>query len=603
MSRLDWHVAAVRRKLTLGLFIHWLAATGLVVAGLALVAVLVQKGMRLAPPAYSLWVGVGLAVGAALVLAVMQRPSQLAAAVAIDEKLELKEKFSTALHARHLKDPFAQAAVRDAEATAEKVRLAGQFPLSFPRTGYATVMAAGLALAALALPQGDWLGRDAKEQAKREEERKLADTREVVKKAIAKIEALPPVVRESEEIRIAQRNLEDLIKHPPVDADKAARRAVEQLAKAEEAMKKQAEASKNFGQAQKAMSLFKSMNQPVDAEGPVAEAHRAIVKGDFEQAMKELQKAADKLKEMTPEQKQQATKQMAQLAQQLNQMAQNQQAQQKLAQQMQQQAGANQQQIQQAQQLMQQAAQGDKQAQQQLQQMAQQLAQQMQQQGKNQQQIQQMMQNMQQAQQAANAQQQAQAMAQAAQQMAQAMQQMQAGGQQGGGQANDQMADAQQQMQDLLQQMAAIQQDAQAIQAAQKAMQDAMAQAGGQLDAKDIKPNANQGKWDAGDPDQKGKGQGGPGVAAGGGIGKNQAPFGSKQEVSKTPYNEKGQHLASMYVKDRSIRGDAKLQLQEVAKAAASDEGDDVDNTQVDRRQQKVMQEYFRVVAEEAKKE
>jgi hypothetical protein len=598
MSRLDGHVAAVRRKLTLGLFIQWLAATGFVVAVLALVGVLIQRCTQLAAPQYTLSIGMGLAVAAALVVSIMQRPSPLAAAVAIDEKLALKEKFSTALHARQLNDPFAQAAVRDAEVTAEKVRLSGQFPLAFPRTGYATVLATALALLALLLPQGDLLGREQKDLAKREEERKLAETHEVVRKAIAKIEALPPAMRESEDIRIAQRNLEDLMKHPPVEPDKAARRAVEQLAKAEDAMKKQATENKNFGQAQKAMSMFKSMDQPVDAEGPVAEAHRAIVKGDFAQAMKELQKAAEKLKDMTPEQKQQAAKQMAQLAQQLNQQAQNKQAQQKLAQQMQQ-AGANQQQIQQAQQLMQQAAQGDKQAQQQLQQMAQQ----MQQQGANQQQMQQMMQNMQQAQQAANAQQQAQAMAQAAQAMAQAMQQMQAGAQAGGQAGNQQMADAQQQMQDLLQQMAAMQQDAQAVQAAQQAMQDALAQAGGQLDTKDVKPGQNQGQWKAGDPNKKGQGQGGPGIGAGGGLGKDQAPFGSKQEISKTPYNEKGQHLASIYVKDRSIRGDAKLQLGDIAQAAAADEGDDVDNTQIDRRQQKVMQEYFRVMAEEAKKQ
>ena len=166
-----------------------------------------------------------------------------------------------------------------------------------------------------------------------------------------------------------------------------------------------------------------------------------------------------------------------------------------------------------------------------------------------------------------------------------------------GGQGNQQMADAAAQMQELMDQLDAMQKDAQAMAAAQQAMADALGQAG-----QGDKPgdNPGQGEWKPGEIDKQGNGMGGPGIGQGGQAPKAAAPFGLKQEISKSHYDDKGKHLASVYVKDRSIRGQSKLELQKAIEAAAADEGDDVDDSRVDRRSQKVMEEYFRVMAEEA---
>ena len=56
----------------------------------------------------------------AFVYSLIRRPNANLAAVKIDEVLGLKEKFSTALYARPLDDPFAQASVLDAETAAER---------------------------------------------------------------------------------------------------------------------------------------------------------------------------------------------------------------------------------------------------------------------------------------------------------------------------------------------------------------------------------------------------------------------------------------------------------------------------------------------------
>jgi uncharacterized phage infection (PIP) family protein YhgE len=218
--------------------------------------------------------------------------------------------------------------------------------------------------------------------------------------------------------------------------------------------------------------------------------------------------------------------------------------------------------------------------------------------GANQQQMQRMQQAMQQAQQAANAQCQAGRMSQAAQQMAQAMQQAAQGA---GGQAGQQMAQGQQQLSDMLSQLQAIQQDAQQMQAAQKALEDALAQAGGQCEGDKTGPGAT-GQWQAGDPNKRGRGQGGPGIGEGGAGQKDPAPFGTKAEHSKSNYDERGKHLASVFVKDQSVKGEAKLQLEKALQAGAADEGDDVDDSRADRRTQEVQKRYFKVMDDELKK-
>ena len=150
MSRLDQQVRAVRNRLMVGRFVQALGWTTLALAGGVLVAIVVEKvlGARLPWPQVFLYSGIGLSVVFALVYAVMTRPDALAAAVAIDEKLKLKEKYSTALHLRGSRDAFAQAAVRDAEVTAggTLVEARRHFPLRFPRPAYGTLAVSALAL-------------------------------------------------------------------------------------------------------------------------------------------------------------------------------------------------------------------------------------------------------------------------------------------------------------------------------------------------------------------------------------------------------------------------------------------------------------------------
>lgn len=607
MSRLDRHIALVRSKLTLGQFLAALAYTSLGFFAAVGVAILFDHllQLRLPHPWVFFWAGVGLAVVLAFIHSLIHKPTAHDAAVAIDEKLGLKEKFSTALFVRNSNDAFATAAVRDAEKTADNVSLHKRFPLSFPRMGYYSMAVAGLALLATLLPNVDLFGREAQRQQLVDQEQKRVDARHVVEKALATVSSYPKSLQSEQAIQIAQKELKNLLDQPIKDPAQASRSAYKALEEANEAVKEEIKKNQQYANAQSDKQMFQTLDPPPGAQGPVADAQRELAKGNFDKASEQIDKAAEKFNQMSEEQKQKAAQQMQQLAKQLQQMAQNP-AQQKQLQQKLQQMGANQQQAQQIAKAMQQAAQGNPKAQQQLQQLQKQLAQQMNGgKGMTPQQQSAMQQLMKQGQAAANAQANAQQMSQAAQQMAQAMQQ--AASQQGqpGGQKGQQaMAQAQQQMQQAMGQMDAMQKDAEQVAAAQDATQQAADDAAGQLDNPggndgDKPGNGGHGQWKQGDTGQKGNGMGSPGIGNGGVASKEQAPYGIKQEMDPSQNIDNGKILASTFVKADPLKNQSTIHLSQAAKSAIQDSTDEVDEQAVSKESQKVVKSYFETMEKE----
>ena len=116
-------------------------------------------------------------------------------------------------------------------------------------------------------------------------------------------------------------------------------------------------------------------------------------------------------------------------------------------------------------------------------------------------------------------------------------------------------------------------------------------------------PNPNgpggQGQWAQGNPNQQGNGMGQAGIGNGGQGQKQTTPYGTKSEVDAANYDKEGQHLASVYIKDRSIRGDAKLELAKIVGTAKAEEGDDIDESRADRRTQEAVRRYFKVLEDQ----
>lgn len=625
MSRIDSHIAQVQRTLAFTTFLEFLARVAFVLGVLALLVILSQRLIHFPLPTLTLWVAVGVGLLAAIVLTTLNRPTPELAAVVIDQRLDLKEKYSTALAVRRAQlvkaDPFAAAVVRDAEQTASSVSLSGKFPVEVPRLLYVAVAAILLAGAVgWLMPEVDLFGRKEAAAKLEQQKRQTEQGRKMAADALKQVEVIAQAAPNSEEVKLARAQLEALARTPLSTPEATNLRVREALQKAEEGLAKAAADNRSTAQAHQAEKMFKSLADQglTEGTGPVAEAARKLVEGNIEEAAKAMEQAVKDFDKQSPKEKEQLAAQMAALARQLQQAAQDPREAEKMQDQLQQalqQAGADpqkaQQQAQQLQQQIQQAMMGDKQAQQQLQQQVQQAMQQM-----NPQQRQAVQQAVQQAMQQAGAQVQNQQMAQAMQQMAQAMQQAaqaqaQPGNPQGGQQqqqGQQQMAQAQQQLQQMLQQMQAAQQDAAQMKAAQQAMQDAMAQAcqgGGD--------QPGQGQMGQGQrPGQQGpngqpmgppgnNGQFGPDPQQGVGMRpKSPAAYDSAQELSPSAYNEKGKHLATVYVKDKSVRGEAKMALRKAIEAGEADASDDIDESRIDRRTQEAVRRYFQTIKRDA---
>jgi hypothetical protein len=612
----------------------WLRALAWALIAYAIVvwvAILIDRLFQIHLPRHVLWfwIGLGVTVIGSLAFTLRRKPSRNQAAVAIDEKLLLKEKFSTALYMRTSQDPFAKAAVLDAERTADKSEPAQKFPIQFPKAGVWTAVAViAVFLTAWLVPTFDLFGveasRVAKTEAAKEDQRQARDA---IHRAIAEIESAPKSVAEKPDIQLAKRDLLAMRGKPSLDPERAkstAQKAVEEI---QNAIKEKIQANKDFAVTQADMREFKNMTPPADETGPIADAHRNMADGKFDQAVEDLSKAVNSFDKMAPKDQEKAAKQTKAMANALKQMANDPKVQQNIQKQLQQ-MGATQQQIQQIQNKMQQAAAGDQKAAQQLQQMAKQLAQNANQNGKmspqQQRQMAQQVQNaMQQMQQKVNTQMNAQQLAGAAQALAQAMQQSTQGGNQGqpkqgsqgqtanakpqqgnqpGQQGNQkqQMANAGKQMQQQLQQMQAVANDAQQVAAGQQngGGQDANQNGqGNQPNGKNgngQQANAGQGQW--GKDNGQNQGNGGPG--AGVGMGNNrpppvEAPFQSKDETDTALKDEKGKILASSFVRAGSIKGDAKMQLHDVLPAIDKDATDEVGEQRIPRQDQEVVRGYF----------
>ena len=303
MTRLDTHVRSVRRKLTFALFVEALAWAGLILTAAVFVAILVQRLFTVGLPNPGWWLlgGAGAAVLGAAIVALVKRPDASAAAVAIDRELGLKEKFSTALHVRRgadLNDPFAAAAVRDAERTAEGVSLAKRFGPEFPRAGYGLAAAVcAVFLAFWMVPSVNLFGRTpavAKAAEDQQKKAAAAAAERMVKEVLQQTEIAPRVVADTEEIKMAKQTLKDLLASPITDPAKANRTAADAAKKLEEALKSQVATGQKFAQAREDQKLFRSMPRPgKDEKGAVAEARRDVAEGKFDEAVKNLNAAVE----------------------------------------------------------------------------------------------------------------------------------------------------------------------------------------------------------------------------------------------------------------------------------------------------------------------
>jgi len=520
------------RRLELNSFIGVLHMAAIAFAAIALCLMLAD---RMAAEKFVPWRWVGpalaaLACASAAIMWARRRPTEKHVALVVDERLDLREKISTALHVQGRDDAFAQAAIEDAVMVARDRRthelVRRRFAITAPNAWWISPLIVFLVIMVSLLnplnlfahnPQNDPAVKQAK-----------LDAQQAVDQVVTAIKEKPELSKELAKL-LGDPSTQGTDPKTEFKADEQKRMALTKLTE----MSKKLDELLNGEKGKTAEAVEKSLNQlKTPDEGPAKELAEAMAKGDFAQAEKALKELMEKAQngQMKEEDKKKAAEQLQNIADQLN----------KLAQQQQQLENA-----------LKQAGMDPK-----LAQNAQALQQAMQQnQNLNQQQKQQL-QQMAQAQQAAA--QACKGMGQACQQMAQGLKAGQAG----------QMAQLGQAGQEMAQQLGQMEQLQQLLQEAQAAANQCQGQCNGL--GKGLNMDKAMQQW----CQKNGNNMGQRGHASGGKAQYAPTPTNTKKEKANVNTVE-GDIIAKQLFEGEQIRGDSKVQLVKVVEEARKgfDEG------------------------------
>jgi len=334
MSILDQQVRRTHRRLTSNVMLRR-AAWGVLVAAVAWgVIILVERLFVLGVP---LGISAGLAAAFGLLITVIgtyrARVDQLSAAVVLDEATGLKERISTALTCRNDSDPFAQAAVHDAERLAGGVHVPKHVPYRAPSMwpwSVATLVAAlilfqfmpTLDLLAAEEVRADDSQHEAALEARQEVEvalkrqvdrvkQRLEDKpgMEGLKNELAELELPDEPTRTPEDVRReAVKRIEKVADKLKERMDEGKLNALEQLKrelakletpKGDDASSKLAEAlaSGDMESARKAMGdLKKQLEEAAKTNDPATQAKVAEMKKKLDDLSKKLEQLGDQKK-------------------------------------------------------------------------------------------------------------------------------------------------------------------------------------------------------------------------------------------------------------------------------------------------------------------
>ena len=164
----------------------------LVALGAAVLGILCDKLLFLgAPVFYALGAVAALCAIAAIVLSLRGWPSKDKAAVAVDERLRLGERISSAVAVSDDPSPMARAVVADGRAYARSVPVAKTFPLRLHREYWFVFLLAFAAVGLLGMmPQYDLLSRKDALDRRQDEKRELRQEAARMKQELERVRKL-----------------------------------------------------------------------------------------------------------------------------------------------------------------------------------------------------------------------------------------------------------------------------------------------------------------------------------------------------------------------------------------------------------------------------
>jgi hypothetical protein len=254
-----------------------------------------------------------------LLLWLLKQPSRMQVSLLLDERLKLRERFSTTLALAESDDPFADAARSEAKQRAEQVDLQGYFPI---RPSRCWMYAIGTWLIAVALisfmPQKDLLGFIRKDRQEQQRTEQLEKTKVDIKEAADPVKLAIKQLGEPE-LADALNKLDQTPKDAKPQDIK--RQAISQLGDISDKLRQMQNGMKldSVNQLQKMLKQLKGSSDVFSQK-----LRLALAKGQFSQAsnyLSELQKELAK-GNLTPEQQKALAGQLQDLAKRLQELAQ-----------------------------------------------------------------------------------------------------------------------------------------------------------------------------------------------------------------------------------------------------------------------------------------
>jgi len=325
VKELDKPIGRVWRRLRLQRFLTstvWCLAAGL---ALATVVLGVEKLGQVPIPGALWWpfaIGGGLSLVAAGLIAALTGPDRTEAAVALDRAFGLNERLSTALTLpEELRQTSAgRALIADAIRHVADLDVTDRFGLSVPRRAWLPIIPVAIAGVILLVPEFvKQTSGQVRGEANPQQDKKIVtkETSALGKKMAEQRKAMDKQKFAEAERLMAdiEKTANELAKAPPAEKDKA----MMALNKLTDALK---DRQKQLGSPEQVNRQLQQLKE-MASQGPADDLAKALAKGDFDKAAKELNQLKEKLAngKMTEKDKEALKQQIGEMSQQLKKLA------------------------------------------------------------------------------------------------------------------------------------------------------------------------------------------------------------------------------------------------------------------------------------------
>lgn len=330
MTQLDRHVSSAQHRLWVN---RWLFSLGwclLAAAAVWIAALITQRIMGAAwPMTLFAQAAGGVAIVASLAWMWIARDSRETAAMTVDKAAGLRERISSSMYVpTQSNDPFANAVVADAQRAIAGISPAALIPIRWSRSmsyGGAAVLAA-LGCFWL-LPNFDLLG---KAQAQQLDQKRLEEHAKAKAEIAKSVEGVKQIAMKNPDLKAGADlgRIEDILKQDKMDVapDQTRREAMKGIEKLSDQLKQKTESEKFSG-----LSEMKRMMSPLgeqaDPKSQVGKLAESLSQGDYQAAQEAVQKMKEQLAKRErdgggapSEELKQTQQQLAELGQKLEQL-------------------------------------------------------------------------------------------------------------------------------------------------------------------------------------------------------------------------------------------------------------------------------------------